>query len=309
MIAQVLSVQNHGLLSVVQVGTARQNTIEYISSATAIKGRHIEVREVSEAGMVNSILVVNNSGHFVFMLDGDILIGAKQNRVLNTSMFLPPNSKTEVPVSCVEQGRWRRVSPTFSGPNYTAPASLRAHKASMVSRNLAERRGHLSDQGEVWERVNSYQEASGVSSPTSSLSDVYEKNEQEFRDALAGFACDPHANGMALFCGKRMLSLELFNRTEVFGEYFPKLLRGAAMEYFGSGKDDQELPGPEASFRTLDMLDKIAEAKGEQFPGVAAGVEKRFDANGMSGFELDYEQHLIHAAAFASEQADRGSAA
>jgi len=75
---------------VVQLATADQDTLKYISSEAAIKADLLRVTEVSESGSVNELLVLNGSDAFVFLMDGDILLGAKQNRVLNTSVFSRP---------------------------------------------------------------------------------------------------------------------------------------------------------------------------------------------------------------------------
>jgi hypothetical protein len=50
------AVRNLGIL---QFSTADQDTLKYISSSTAIKGGFLEVLEVSEAGSVNGLFVVN----------------------------------------------------------------------------------------------------------------------------------------------------------------------------------------------------------------------------------------------------------
>jgi hypothetical protein len=113
---QAVSFQKSKRMSIVQLLTARHNSFDYISGATAIKNELVRVNEVSEAGRVNDLFVFNLSDKYVFFMDGDILMGAKQNRVLNTSVLLAPNSKSTLPVSCVEQGRWSKISDSFISP-------------------------------------------------------------------------------------------------------------------------------------------------------------------------------------------------
>ncbi len=66
-----------------------------------------QVSEVSESGSVPELRFVNNCTASVLLLDGEELIGAKQNRILNLTVLVPAKTEMVIPVSCVEQGRWR----------------------------------------------------------------------------------------------------------------------------------------------------------------------------------------------------------
>jgi len=48
----------------------------------------LEVTEVSEGGSVPTLRVVNKGDRAVFLLDSEELVGAKQNRILNTSVLI-----------------------------------------------------------------------------------------------------------------------------------------------------------------------------------------------------------------------------
>src|ERR1700730_11677852 len=62
--------------------------------------------EVSEAGSVLFLKVVNGADRQLLLLDGEELLGAKQNRILNTTVLVDAHTEVIIPVSCVEQGRW-----------------------------------------------------------------------------------------------------------------------------------------------------------------------------------------------------------
>jgi len=48
------------------------------------------------------------------IIDVQELVGAKQNRILNTDVLVPAKSTRDVPVSCVERGRWGYKSRHFT---------------------------------------------------------------------------------------------------------------------------------------------------------------------------------------------------
>jgi len=84
---RINSFQKFRRLSVVQYTAEPANTINYISGPAAVKNDLIQVKEIDQAGSVNDLILFNLSDQYVFFMDGDILAGAKQNRVLNTSVL------------------------------------------------------------------------------------------------------------------------------------------------------------------------------------------------------------------------------
>ena len=103
---------------------------EYILLKDAIEEKQITITEVSQRGSVPTLKVVNKSPQFVLLLDGEALVGAKQNRVLNTSILVNGNSEIVIPVSCTEQGRWAYTSPVLSHADLIMSHRGRAGKAS-----------------------------------------------------------------------------------------------------------------------------------------------------------------------------------
>ena len=79
----------------------------YLLLQQAIEAGEAVVEEISEAGNVPNLLLHNKSHRPVLISEGDILMGAKQNRVVNVTVLVAARTKFTLPVSCVEQGRWR----------------------------------------------------------------------------------------------------------------------------------------------------------------------------------------------------------
>ena len=152
---------------------------------------------VHETGSVSELQIENTGNEPVFIQFGDIVKGGRQDRVLTTSLLIPPNSgKVAIGAYCVEQGRWskrgiedatrfsasnaqifsreakvaiarapiaaeaRRAapSPDLARPN---PPSDRADVEQRLRNHVqrqAVQQGGPSGQGEVWRSVSSVQE-------------------------------------------------------------------------------------------------------------------------------------------------------
>src|SRR5690349_11920635 len=82
----------------------------------------VQITEVSEGGSVPTLMVKNGLDTRLFLIDGQELVGAKQNRILNTDVLVPAQTELKIPVSCVEQSRWsyrgRAFAPGKSASHY-----------------------------------------------------------------------------------------------------------------------------------------------------------------------------------------------
>ena len=73
-------------------GLAGQS-IDYLTLDEAHKDGSASVSEVSASGSVPDLRFLNNGDKPVFLLDGEELLGAKQNRILNLSILVPERKK------------------------------------------------------------------------------------------------------------------------------------------------------------------------------------------------------------------------
>ena len=111
------------------------------------------VAEVSDEGRVPELKLTNGGDRPVLVLEGEELLGGKQNRTTNLTILAPPRTTIIIPVSCVEAGRWRATSPTAKVSQTVHMACGRAAKVASVSRSLRHEGHARADQGRVWQDI------------------------------------------------------------------------------------------------------------------------------------------------------------
>jgi len=285
-----------GAISIIQFCTIPSDTFEYIHGLRALLEGMLVITEQSESGDVNHLSAKNNSPHYIFFSDGDILEGAKQNRVLNTAVLLKPESTFTIPVSCVEQGRWRYRTRQFSGSDMFAPHKLRKNKLDKMSRHQEEKEMAAREtQGDVWRDVREYTVSFNISSDTDDLTDVMNKKLHAMRHKQPHHTLPerhPEANGVAVCVDGSVQMVEIFNRRDVFGEYFNRIVQAVMFDFEVPGIQEGDIKADE--YHLLEYLDQLFAKEWKQSPATAEGYEHRISDGNLSGIQLCFGDHLIH---------------
>ena len=255
------------------------------------EGRAV-ITEVSEGGSVPELRVVNKGDTRVLVLDGEELRGARQNRVLNTSILIEKFSSLVVPVSCTEQGRWAYVSPEFAASEVVAERQVRFAMKDSTHASLLAGSGHRSDQGRVWSEVEMLHARQGTHSGTQAMRDSYEGKKHDLDRVLAAFPLVDGQNGLLVLHGSRVVGLDLVARAPQYAELHDKLLRSYAFEALVRGGEPGERPVADA------FLERIAGLEGRRFKSPGLGWDVRFEGSGVLGSELVYRGQTVHAAFF-----------
>jgi hypothetical protein len=126
---------------------------DYFTLEEALNHAFAEVTEVSQGGSVPDLKLINKSPNKLLVVDGEELVGAKQNRIVNATFLIAGLTEITMPVSCVEQGRWSYRSQNFASGEKVMSAILRHKNQRAVAMNLKEGIGYRSDQGMIWDEL------------------------------------------------------------------------------------------------------------------------------------------------------------
>jgi len=274
------------------------SSVEPMCVEEALAAGTLRVSEVSAEGYVPELRVSNSGEALVLILDGEELVGGKQNRIVNATILVPPHSEIVIPVSCIEAGRWGYWRPGFAAAGRVLNPEIRYRKAEAVTRSLKEKRQRFSDQRAVWDGVEKMLFALGAASPTRALSDGFDERVNAITDYVAAFALQPGQVGVLYRIGGVLAGLDLFGSERTFALAFPKLVRGSAL---------QALAGYEkegcVSLDELHFLRSVLGAPADRFPAVGLGEELRIDTDGIGGGALYLNTGLVHLFAFARRPA------
>lgn len=252
----------------------------------------VRVLEVSSGGSVPELKVENTLEDRVYIMDGQELVGAKQNRILNTDVLIPSKATITIPVSCVEAHRWRYVSGAFS-PGKTASHTIRSRKQSRVHASLKRTSSHDADQGAVWNEVSMSMLSSGTSSDTAALHDAYtqrEKDLSEFREALH---IPEQTVGLAVFRGRQFLGLDLFDRHATLVYFWKNLLDSYAIDWLfaAQGESGQE---PTEDLKVVQAnLELAANGQWEKFASPGEGDDYRLEDSTLTGSSLIWQDRAV----------------
>ena len=269
--------------------------VDYITLDEALEQKQARVIEITEDGDVPNLLFENLGDRKVLLVDGDELVGAKQNRVINLTILVPAHTKIEIPVSCVEAGRWSYRSSEFMSSKRAMFSRARAAKAAQVTVRMKRSGERYSDQSEVWEDIAACSMHLDVDSPTASMGDMYEQHEMRLGAYRKAFKAEDNQVGAVFAVNGHVQGIEYFDSPRPFMQQLDKLVGSYAVEAVLRKKGrSKETTDAVAS----DFLEKVAAAKGEAYAGLGEGEDVRLSANELSGGALVAEDRVVHLAAF-----------
>ena len=286
--------QTHRRLTLFPLFARDANTLQYITLDDALREACIEVTEVDSEGSMPELKAANRGAHPVLIVEGEELVGAKQNRVANASVMVPPGCEMLVPVTCTEEGRWSRRTRCFASGSST-PLSVRATVHCTVAAAVRATGSYRSGQGAVWAAIQRKLRATAVSSSTLSVHEIYHEYEEQLEGYRARLVLPEGASGVAVGIGGELRCVDLFDGPGALRRLHAKLLRSYAVDALHAG----ERSGPTANRQCVAAL--LAQAWSARWtwrksPGM--GEDWRMATSDASGAGLVIGKCPIHIAVF-----------
>jgi len=250
---------SHENLTVFLLNSNEQDDRNFITLDQGLKDGVVKVNEQQGQAQVQQLEIDNQSDQYLFLQEGDRVVGGQQDRIIITSLVVPPKSgKMPLPSFCVEQGRWHGDKAFHHGMN-AALAPKEVREASKV----------VGQQPAVWESVrgikHSAETSIAVNAPNTntSLNETLEapqvkKLSDECADALKGILDEhPRAVGVVIAVNGKIEEVNVYPNQKVLSQLYPRLLQSYALQAALA----KNQPQPEKTVEVADVRTFMTERK------------------------------------------------
>ncbi|MBS2016218.1 MAG: hypothetical protein JST00_25270 [Deltaproteobacteria bacterium] len=255
---------------------------------------------IAETGEVPRLRVKNPTKVDVLLPSDLVVDGGKQARVVERSVIVPAAAEIDIPVRCVEAGRWAPkpgASPTSFSFKASASTHSREHLMALKQAMLRTHDAYELGQADVWKHVAAELTRTGTASGTTSYGAFLETRAEQLERARGmKIAVPPAANALAVVRNESSsIWIEAFpshdHVVESSIEHAADLLPGAVAT---------SRPGPapfaDPRARVEHALARLAKASlvGVAPPPGTKGESYALDAEGVLGFVLLSSSKLAH---------------
>ncbi|MBI2357339.1 MAG: hypothetical protein HYV04_00210 [Deltaproteobacteria bacterium] len=280
-----------------------QREPDYLTLDEAMSKSYLHITEVSTGGSVPELKCTNEGDLRVLLLDGEELVGAKQNRVLNLTILVPPMSTIVIPVSCVEAGRWSDVWHELTAASTLHYSAGRARRMKSVSGHMAQSGSRQSDQAAVWEDIAAKADRLHARSSTHAMSAIFGQHQGPIEDYVRAFDSPSGQVGAVFAINGDIIGCDLFDSAATLRKLMAKLVSSYALDAIDLVKETAPEPGAD---EIKEFLSLVGRAETRAFPSVGIGDDVRLSGPGITGAALVAGGRVIHLGAFVlEEQAQR----
>ena len=293
---QIGAEQSYKNLTVFPVLSDYVIPFDYLTLDEALSENMIEIVEIDEGGSVPELKVVNKADKMVLILDGEELVGAKQNRIVNTTILIPALETVVIPVSCVEQGRWSYDTNRFHSEERIMAPTMRAMKAQQVNCSVRQSGEYTSDQGAIWNEISAKASRRKAESDSMAMAEIYRKERPAIDDYLENFAMVDSQIGAIFLINGKVVGMDCFGKPETFEKTFKKIVESYALDAIDWYDSKVESKGSKT--KVNNFLKTANDAKVETHPSVGLGTDCRIESVKCTGFGLSLDDQVLHLSVF-----------
>lgn len=247
-------------------GQSAQTPIRHPRSASA---QRQNVVYTGGGASVNELALVNRSGKKLLLLAGEVVVGGKQDRIVQEDRLIPPVSiPVALNVFCVEHGRW---TPRTAGYSSGSASAGRPSVASVPDEGKFSSLGAVAHpklraaaqdkkvQGEVWKEVSENNVKLGTANTTDTYQEVYKSGRvgaqmDDYVRALEREVLRPGVVGVVIARNGKVVWADIFASQRLFASYWPKLLKSYVVDALGDNTSDAR-PSSADALRYLNAHD------------------------------------------------------
>jgi hypothetical protein len=296
---QIGAEQSYKNLAVFPVLSDYVIPFDYLTLDEAMAEDLIEVVEIDKGGSVPELRVINKSDKMVLILDGEELVGAKQNRIVNTTILIPAMETVVIPVSCVEEGRWSYDTERFHSEERIMAPMMRAAKAQQVNFSLRQSGDFRSDQGAIWNEISAKASRRKAESDSMAMATIYKKDQSNIHEYLQNFAMVDSQIGAIFLINGQVVGMDCFGKPETFEKTFKKIIESYALDAIDWY--DSKTESKTSKTKVNNFLTTANDAQVETHPSVGLGTDCRLESKKCAGFALAHEDQVLHLSVFARE--------
>ncbi len=251
------------------------------------------VTELPDHAKVSTLVVTQPGPKPLLMLEGALLSGGWQHRVLTRDILVAADRPTLLDVRCVEAGRWHGET-AQSTERRAAPlavrGALRGIGPDQSGAGEGDRDSRSAEQGDVWSRVAAYERRFGAG-PTSSLVDVQRRHEREMEKIVREVRPLFGQRGVLIGIAGHPVLLEVFDHPRTLVEMLPTIVASVALDAIGLTAAPTSNRRARQFVQRLQRVELTATVRESGFTNRAAGDDL------LAVQSLDVAHTIVHAAA------------
>lgn len=227
----------------------QQSVAQYKVLSEAIENERFRVSEKKPYGRfddmsaVNSLTVQNKTDEPIFLMEGEVVQGGNQDRVIAEDAVIAARSIQDIPVFCVEHGRWTYKGDKALNEGDKKIFAFRGYynvASGKVRRSVAS-----GNQQAVWDQVADIRTQYSVEGSTQAYADL--ETSDDFVNARVGYerffgdklTKNDDIIGFIAVSGNQILGADIFGHPDLLNRQFPALLSSYTTDALLDGNDKE----------------------------------------------------------------------